>query len=460
MLSNIKNQLLKLLKKLSGGQIAFLGFALIALMGMLLLMLPICNNYNVWTNPIDALFTSVSAVCVTGLIVVPTGTYWNLLGQTIIIVLIETGGLGFMTLMTMFFVAVGRRITIHDRLLIQSSINSDHITGIVSFVKKIFYYAFAIELIGAILLAFTFIPEFGFIKGIYFALWHSISMYCNAGFDLMASVGGSSFENYVNNSYVNLIIIALIIIGGLGFSVYVDILDYPKRKRFSLHTKAVFIMTGLLLLIGAILFFCFEFNNPLTLGNLPWYGKINAAFFQSTTPRTAGANTINQAHMTDASIALTNLLMFIGASPGSTGGGIKTTTVFVVLVTIWSVLMGRRHVNTMRRRIEKSVIRRALSIFIIGLVVIFIIYILLLCLEPNMNSDFLLYEVLSAYGTVGLSCGITADLSIFSKMLLIICMFVGRVGPLTIAYVITNTEKRLHENRGQFKLPTGNIIIG
>lgn len=456
----MKTTFMKLIKRLTGGQIALIGFALIALVGMIVLMLPISNNFGIWTNPIDALFTSVSAVCVTGLIVFPTGTYWSIFGQIVIIGLIEIGGLGFMTIMTMFFVAVGRRITIHDRLLIQSSINSDHISGVVGFVKKIITYALLIEAIGAALLAVIFVPQFGFIKGIYFSLWHSISMYCNAGFDLMASVGGESFTAYVNNIYVSLVICALIIIGGLGFSVYIDLLDYPKRRKLSLHSKAVLIMTGILLIGGTILFLCFEFNNPLTLGQLPWYGKINAAFFQATTPRTAGANTISQAYLTNASRTLTNALMFVGASPGSTGGGIKTTTVFVVIITIWSVLMGRRHVNCMRRRIPKLTIRRALSIFIIGLLAILFVYIALMCLNPGLSADFLLFEVLSAYGTVGLSCGITQDLSFFSKILIIICMFVGRVGPLTIAYVITNTEKRLHENQGHYKLPPGNIILG
>lgn len=456
----ISSKLRFLIKKLDGGQLTLLGFAIIALIGMGLLILPISNNFGIWTNPIDALFTSISAVCVTGLIVFPTGTYWNLFGQTVILFLIQIGGLGFMTFMTMFYIAVGRRITIHDRLLIQSAINSDHITGIIKFIKQILYYALVVEAVGALFLSFVFIPQYGYIRGIYFSIWHSISMYCNAGFDLMASVGQNSFTAYVNNIWICPVICALIIIGGLGFSVYIDILDYPVRRKFSLHSKAVFIMTGLLLAAGTVLFLLFEFNNPETLGNLPWYGKINAAFFQATTPRTAGANTIDQAALTNPSLMLTDVLMFIGASPGSTGGGIKTTTVFILLITVWSVLMGKKRVNVMRREITVPNIRRALAIFTIGILVILVLFFVLMVAEPEMDVRYLLYELLSAYNTVGLSCGITADLSYISKIAIIICMFVGRVGPLTIAYVVTNTEKRLRDNQGHYKLPPGNILIG
>lgn len=447
-------------RKLSGGQLALIGFALIAIIGMVALMFPCFNNYGVWTNPIDALFTSVSAVCVTGLVVVPTGVYWNLAGQIIIIILIQIGGLGFMVFMTLAFIAAGRRITIHDRLLLQSAVNSENLKGIVRFVKKILKYAFFIEFLGAILLSFTFIPEFGFWNGIYMSVWHSISMYCNAGFDLMASVGQSSFTAYVSNTWVTLVICALIIIGGLGFSVYVDILDYPKRKRLAVHTKAVLITTGILLILGTLVFLFFEYNNPATLGNLSFIGKLDAAFFQSTTPRTAGANTIDQAALTSPSVVMTDFLMLIGASPGSTGGGIKTTTIFVLIVTVWSVLMGKRDVNCMRRQITLDLIKRAVSIFVIAMLAISIGFFLMMAFEPEMSSKNILFELLSAYGTVGLSRGITPFLSVYSKSLLILFMFIGRVGPLTIAYVITDTEKRLRQNQGHYTLPPSNIVLG
>ncbi len=448
------------IRKLTSGQTIFLGFALIAFCGMFLLMLPISNNYGLWTNPIDSLFTAISAVCVTGLIVVPTGTYWNLFGQIIIIILIQIGGLGFMTFMTMAFIATGRRITIHDRLVIQSSINSDHLAGIVQFVKTILTYALSIEFLGAILLSFIFIPRLGFIRGIYFSLWHAISMYCNAGFDLMASLGESSFTAYVSNVWLTLVICFLIIVGGLGFSVYVNLRDYIKGGRLAIHTKVVLITTGILLIGGTLLFLFFEWNNPATLADLPWYGKICAAFFQSTTPRTAGANTIDQAMLTPPSLILTDVLMFIGASPGSTGGGIKTTTIFVLFLTVWSVLMSKEDVNCLRRRIPFETIKRALAIFTIGIVVVGFMFFCLMVAEPAFSSDSLLFELLSAYGTVGLSTGITAELTDFSKIVLIICMFVGRVGPLTIAYIITNTEKRSLMNQGHYKLPTASILLG
>lgn len=445
---------------ISGGQLALLGFGLIALFGTFLLMLPVSSAQGVWTGFIDALFTAVSAVCVTGLITVPTGTYWSIFGQTVIILLIEIGGLGFMTFMTMFAVATGKRISIHDRLLIQSSINSDEISGIVKFVKKIIYYALIIEVVGALCLCAVFVPRFGVVRGVYFAFWHAISMYCNAGFDLMASVGESSFMGYVDNSWLNLIVCLLIIIGGLGFSVYVDLLDYRHRRKLTLHTKIVLITTALLIFGGALLFYIFERDNPGTMGNLPWYGKLNASFFQSVTPRTAGANTIDQAKMTAPSLALTDMFMFVGASPGSTGGGMKTTTLFVIILTMWTVLMGKKDVNIMRRRITRDTIFRALSVFIISILVLCFVFIILLMNEPNTLPDYLLFELLSAYNTVGLSCGITSGLSVISKIALTACMFVGRVGPLTIAYVLTNTEDRMRRNQGHYRLPPGNILIG
>ncbi len=450
----------RMIDRMTGGQMALLGFGSIAVFGMLLLMLPAANVHGYWTNPVDALFTSVSALCVTGLIVLPTGTYWTLFGQIVIIMLIEVGGLGFMTFMTLFFVATGRRITIHNRLLIQSSVNSDHIQGIVKFVKYIILYALIIEAVGGLLLTIVFAPIVGLGKGLYYGFWHSISMYCNAGFDLMASEGMSSFTSFVNNPLLNFTVCALIVIGGLGFAVYIDLLDYGRQRRLNFNTKVVLLVTGILLVGGGLLFYFFERNNPATMGELPWYGKFLASMFQSVTPRTAGANTIDQAAMTPASLLLTDILMFIGASPGSTGGGIKTTTIAVILLTLWSVLMGRKHVNCRNREIQMEVVRRAMSIFMIGIGVVIVTFFIMLLNEPGVRSDFIIFEIFSAYDTVGLSCGITAALHVPSKLALIFCMFVGRVGPLTIAYVLTNTERRMLRNQGNYVLPPANIIIG
>ncbi len=455
------------LKKISGGQMIVFGFLLIVFTGALILTLPICSQNRVWTPFIDALFTSTSAVCVTGLIVVPTGTYWSLLGQIVIMLLIQIGGLGFMTYMTLLFVATGRRITIHDRLLIQSSINSDHITGIVRFVRRIAWYVFVIECVGAFCLWIVFGPQYGIGLGLYYGIFHSISMYCNAGFDLMAAQGQSSFMSYVNNTWVTLVLSLLIIIGGLGFSVYINLQDYfldkykrNKRPHLVVHTKAVLITTGILLLGGTILFLLFEFNNPDTLGNLPWYGKLNAAFFQATTPRTAGANTIDQAKLTQPSLFLTDVLMFIGASPGSTGGGLKTTTIFVLFMTVWSVLSGDREVNVMKRRIPFETIKRAMVIFFIAIIYLTFSFFLLMLFEPDLTPESLLFELLSAYNTVGLSTGITSLLCNWSKIVLIASMFIGRVGLLTIVYLLSDTERKSRMNKGNYKLPKTSILLG
>lgn len=463
-------------RQMTPGQIVLAGFLLIDLIGMFLLMLPISNVHHWWTYWEDALFTSTSAVCVTGLVVLDTGTYWSLFGQIVIITLIQIGGLGFMTMMTIFFLALGKRITFHDRLLLQSSVNSDKVQGIIQFIKYILTYAFSIELIGSILLATVFVPVYGWGKGIYFGVWHAISMYCNAGFDLIG--GFQSFTGYVENWTLNLTVCALIAIGGLGFAVYVDLLDYFKSKMstrkigtkknerhgavhaLSIHSKIVLVTTGILIVGGTLLFWLLERNNPETMGNLSAGGQFLASLFQSITPRTAGANTIDQAAMVPASRTLTDILMFIGGSPGSTAGGIKTTCIAVIIMTVWSVLMGKKRANCFHREIPSMTIRRAMCVFTIGMGVVILTYFILLVNQPADNPNFLLFEVFSAFDTVGLTCGVTTGLNGISKFAIICAMFIGRVGPLTIASVLTSTEKRERKNEGQFKLPDGNILIG
>ncbi len=465
----------KFWRRLTPGQIVLTGFVLIAIIGMFLLMLPVSNVHGWWTNWLDALFTSTSAVCVTGLVVLDTGTYWSLFGQIVIILLIQIGGLGFMTMMTFFFLALGKRVTFHDRLLLQSSVNSSHVQGIIQFVKYILGSAFAIEAVGGILLSTVFIPQYGWGKGIWFGFWHSISMYCNAGFDLIG--GFQSFTGYVDNWTLSLTVCALIVIGGLGFSVYVDLIEYfgsklsmkkiDDRKVYSkpvhalsVHSKIVLVTTGVLIVGGAFTFYMLERSNPATMGNLSGSGKFLASLFQSVTPRTAGANTIDQAAMTSPSRLVTNVLMFIGGSPGSTAGGIKTTCIATIFITVWSVLMGKKRANCFHREIPSMTIRRAMCVFTIGMAVVILTFFIVMVNNPDLNSDFLLFEVFSAFDTVGLTCGVTTHLSSVSRMAIIIAMMIGRVGPLTIASVLTSTEKRERKNEGQFKLPDGNILIG
>ncbi|WKY48878.1 TrkH family potassium uptake protein [Eubacteriaceae bacterium ES3] len=442
----------------SPAEILIFGFAAVILIGAILLALPVSSASGHSPGFLNALFTATSAVCVTGLVVVDTGTFWSVFGKFVIITLIQIGGLGFMSLTTMFFVLAGKRITIKDRLLIQSSINMDSISGIVKFTKYIFFSSIVIELIGALFLSLVFIPEFGLVKGVAYSIFHAISAFCNAGFDLIGHF--RSLTQYVDNALVNFVIGGLIIFGGLGFAVTSDVFYIRKFSKMTMQAKLVLVITGILFLIGFVFFFIFEFNNPRTMGNLSISGKILASFFQSVSPRTAGFNTIDMSNLTKPSLFLTMLLMFIGASPGSTGGGVKTTTIGIIILTVVSVLNGKKDVVAFKRTITGPAIRRAISVVVIALAIVIVMIFVLLCSEPELSFESIIFEVLSASGTVGLSMGITPHLSISGKLALIVTMFVGRLGPLTVAYAISRNEKRLRENVGSFKLPEGNIMIG
>lgn len=453
-----KSKIKQFMSQRSPTEVLVFGFAVVILFGAVLLTLPIATQSGVSANFVDALFTSTSCVCVTGLVVVDTGTYWSVFGQVVIICLIQVGGLGFMSFATMFFVLAGKRITIKNRLLIQSSVNMDSLSGIVKFAKYIFYSAFAIEAIGAFLLGFVFVPEFGWYRGIGYSIFHSISSFCNAGFDLMGNY--TSLTKYVDNFIVNFVVCALIILGGLGFAVTSDLIFVRKFKKMSVHSKFVLVTTGILLIVGFVLFFIFEFNNPKTMGNLPIHGKFLASMFQSVTPRTAGSNTIDIAGLTAPSIFLTMILMFVGASPGSTGGGVKTTTMGIILMTVFSVVQGKKDVIAFKRTISGPLIRRSISIVFIATGLVILMIFVLLCTENGAPFEQVIFEVLSAFGTVGLTMGLTPHLTIEGKLAISLTMFIGRLGPLTIAYAISQNEKRSRENIGNFKLPEGNIMIG
>lgn len=442
----------------SPAEILMFGFALVIFIGSLLLSLPIASVSGHSPGYINCLFTATSSVCVTGLIVVDTGTYWTLFGQIVIILLIQIGGLGFMSLMTIIFVLAGKRITIRNRLLLQSSVNSERVQGVVKFTKYIVASSLIIELIGGLLLSIVFIPDYGVGKGLYFGIWHSISSFCNAGFDLIGNF--NSFTGYVNNPLLSLTVGGLIVVGGLGFAVTSELVNYRHSGRLSLHTKLVLISTTVLVVGGAVMIYILEYNNPETLKNLPWYGKILASIFQSITPRTAGSNTISQVGLTSAGKNITMLLMFIGGSPGSTAGGVKTTTFAVMFLMLFSGLTGKRDVACFKRSIPRDTLRQAACVFFIGGLIVYIVFMILSIAEPGKPAQDLLFEVFSAYSTVGLTCNITPTLSNVSRVAIILTMFTGRVGPLTIAYVITRKERKERENKGFYKLPEGNVLIG
>ena len=425
--------------KLTPTQVLVLGFAAVILTGSLLLMLPIATKSGKSADFLTALFTSTSAVCVTGLVVVDTGTYWSTFGQVVIMLLIQIGGLGIMAMSTLFALILGRRITFKQRLIMQEAFNVNSIEGIVKFAKYILIVTFLFESVGAIILSIRFLPQMGFKKAFYYGIFHSISAFNNAGFDLMGHF--NSLTAYVSDWVVNLVIMVLIIFGGLGFYVILDIYQQKHFHEYTLHSKLVVVITFFLIVIGASLIFLFEYNNPRTLKSLDLPSKILASLFQAVTPRTAGFNTISLADMKTASKFLTVILMFIGASPAGTGGGIKTTTFGVILFTVLSVVRGNDETVVFKRTIPRTIVYRAIAIAFISIcIVLSVTMVLSLSEVANFLTD--LYEVTSAFGTVGLTLGLTPKLTAVGRIVIILTMYSGRVGPLTLAMALAQRQRK------------------
>lgn len=436
-------------------QILVVGFAMTILVGALILMTPLSSASGQWTDFVSALFTATSAVCVTGLIVVDTGTYWSGFGQFVIIALIQIGGLGFMTFTTLAFFIARKRIGLKERMVLQEGFNAYNLGGIVKYTKYVLFYTFIVELIGAVFLTIGFAPDYGLGRGIVMGVFHSISSFCNAGFDLIGNY--RSITGYVDNYIITITIGTLIVIGGLGFFVASDIFKKRSFKKLAIHTKLVLIVNTSLLLMGMILFFIFEYNNPETMKNLPLDVKILASWFQSVTPRTAGYNSLDLASMTTASSFLTIILMFIGASPGSTGGGIKTTTFAAILLTVVSVLKGKDETEVFRKTIPMNIIKRALSVVCIALLVV-TISVAILSFTEDASFLEICYEVASGFATVGLTMGITQELTTVGRLVIILTMFIGRLGPLTIALAIAQLQSS--SSKGKYKYPDGDILVG
>lgn len=441
-------------QQLNPAQILVLGFALIIFIGGLLLSTPFVTQTGESTGFLKALFTSTSAVCVTGLAVVDTGTHWNMAGQIIILSLIQIGGLGIMTMATSVALIVGRKISLRSRLIMQEALNQFTIQGVVRLTKYIIFTTLLIEGIGAFFLAMNFIPQYGVSKGIFFGIFHSISAFCNAGFDLIGH--GRSLTPYTENLSVNFIVMSLIILGGLGFTVIIDFFRVRSYKKLTLHSKIVIIMTVVLILVGFILFFLMEYDNPNTMGGLSLKGKLTASMFQSVTTRTAGFNTIPLDQMYDSSKLLTILLMFIGGSPGSTAGGMKTTTVALVILLIVSVVKGRQDVEFSKRRISKDNVNRALTVVGVGMCLGFVVSFLLTITEKGSDFMAVLFEAISALGTVGLSLGYTSSLSPLGQIIIIFTMFAGRVGALTIVLALAAKQ----ENKALIRYPESKVSVG
>ncbi|MBU3129624.1 TrkH family potassium uptake protein [Clostridium tagluense] len=437
-------------------QILALGFAIVIFVGAILLSLPIASQSGKITPFIDCIFTSTSAVCVTGLVTLDTGTYWTYFGKTVIMLLIEIGGLGFMSITTLVFLILGKRITLKGRLIMQEAMNVNSLQGLVKMAKYILIFTFSVEAVGAVLFSTQFIPQFGLAKGIYYSIFHAVSAFCNAGFDLMGNF--SSVTAYANNSVIILTISALIAIGGLGFYVWAEVYNYKGLKKLSLHSKVVIYTTLVLIVGGAILMYIFEMNNPYTMQGMSFKGKILSSIFASVSPRTAGFNSIPLDKMTMAGKFLTIILMFIGGSPGSTAGGIKTTTAVLLFMTVVSVVRGRDDTEISKKRISKDIVYKAVVITILSLLlVITVTMILSITEQQDIPFEYFLYEATSAFATVGLTLGLTTKLTFVGKIVISLTMYAGRVGLLTIILALAKTK---NSKSGTIKYPEGKILIG
>jgi trk system potassium uptake protein TrkH len=443
------------INKLAPVQVLVLSFAVVILVGTILLMLPVSSADGHSTPFLTSFFTSTSAVCVTGLVVVDTGTYWSTFGQVVIISLIQVGGLGLMSFATLIAFVLGKKITLRERLVMQEAMNSFSIQGLVRLMKYVLLGTLIIEGTGALLLAVKFIPAYGFGKGLFFSIFHSVSAYCNAGFDLIGEF--RSLIPFQSSAIVNFTIMGLIVIGGIGFLVQLEVFQYRSYRKLSLHSKTVLVTTFLLITAGALIFFVLEYNNPGTMKNMPLKDKGMASLFMSVTPRTAGYNTIPLDQMTMPSKLVTIILMFIGASPGSTGGGIKTTTYALLIMAIIAVVRGRSDTELMGKRIPNDIVLRALSIAAISLTLVIVDVFVLSITEHGAGLVDIIYESTSAFGTVGLSVGLTTKLTSIGRVIISLTMFAGRVGPLTLALAFAQKQ---FKNTNSIKYPEDKILVG
>ena len=433
MLSSFFRRIGRPFRAMKPGRLIVLVFLGMILLGAGLLCLPAASRSGQPTDFLTSLFTATSATCVTGLIRVDTGTHWSMFGQAVILLLIQVGGLGFMTIACLFFFALRRRIGLRQRMVIAQALGSDSYSGLVSLVRNILRGTAAVEGAGALILFFRFLPEFGFGRALWYGVFHSVSAFCNAGFDVLADVDvGGSLCRYVSDPVVNLTIMALIVIGGLGFAVWGDIRHNRRFSRMQVYTRLVILITLVLIFGGAGIIAALEWNNPGTIGGMTVPQKLLAVLFQSVTLRTAGFASFDQNALRDVTKAFCDMLMLVGGSSGSTAGGVKTVTVGVILLATWSTARGRSDVRVMRRTIPQRAVSSALALFILVLA-ISMFGALFLCVTDGVSLENAVYETISALCTVGLTTGITPALSAASQIVLIVLMFFGRLGIMTIS---------------------------
>ncbi len=444
----------------SASQIIMISFFAVILVGSLLLSLPISSASSDSVPFIDALFTATSATCVTGLVTLTTVSAWSVFGQAVILILIQIGGLGTITVMAGIMLALNKKMGIGDRLLIQDAFNLNSLSGLVRFIKKVFLGTFLIEAAGTLLYMTVFVPQFG-LKGIWISFFTAISAFCNAGFDILSA---DSLCNYATNPIINFTTCLLIVLGGIGYIVIWDILLVIKKHKtqklkcfrfLSLHSKIAIFMTVLLILSGAVLIFIFEFNNPLTLEEHNLWDKIQISIFQSITTRTAGFASVPQQNLTGASSLVSILLMFIGGSPAGTAGGIKTVTICVLVCSVHNTIKNRNSINLFSRNIPKLAVSKALAVFGMSFLTVIVSTILLLA-TTNFELLDVLFETVSATATVGLTRNLTPSLDTLGKIIIAATMYLGRIGPISLATAF-NIRK---ENDNLIKNPTENISVG
>lgn len=441
-------------------QIILLSFLLVILIGSVLLALPISSTNGIAVPYIDALFTATTSTCVTGLVTLPTSSTWSVFGQIVILILIQVGGLGVITIMTGLMLLLNRKLGISDRLLIQEAFNLNTMSGLVKFVKNVLFGTLIIEGIGAVLYMLVFVPEFG-AKGIWISVFNSVSAFCNAGIDIIAD---NSLCNYAANPLINIVTSALVILGGLGYIVWWDVLRVVKsrspqnRKIFrhlTLHSKIAITATAGLILAGAILIFIFEYANPLTIGEMNLFDKIQVSFFQSVTTRTAGFASVPQENLTNASAAISLLLMLIGGSPVGTAGGMKTVTLAVLICSAFATIRNKDSATLFGRRISDDSVKKAVAVVVMFLTICASSTVLILA-TSNASAIDAVYETVSATATVGLSRNFTATLNAFGKLIIIVTMYFGRVGPISLAVALG----RKNESQNVISEPTEDISIG
>jgi trk system potassium uptake protein len=429
-------------------QLLVLVFLFFIILGTLLLKLPFASTISLsW---LDALFTATSAMTVTGLIVVDTGTAYTLFGEVVIMCLIQIGGLGIMSFAVLIYLMLGKKIGFKERLLLQQALNQTSVGGVIRLVKHLLIFSFIVEGAALALLAAKWIPEYGWGKGLYYSLFHSISAFNNAGF----SIWPDSLMKYVGSPIVNFVITGLFIMGGIGFTVLTDLWYSKAIRKFSLHTKLMLIGTLIINLVAMLAVFILEYSNPKTIGDMALKDKLLGSYFQAVTPRTAGFNTLDIGSMEPSTILLIILLMFIGAGSASTGGGIKLTTFIVILLSVISFLNDRSEIRVFRRTIDRAFIFKALAISMISILLVFAGIFVLTISEHGSPFIQIIFEVVSAFGTVGLSMGLTGSLSWIGKIVIIFIMFTGKLGPLTLAFSLAKTTK------DKIRYPKEDILTG